>query len=128
MNMDGIFIVTGGMNKNMDNSPINTLQQLMTITMEECGELVQECSKIMRKYETLDLIEEKHRVKLVEELGDVFCMMELMVGHGVTDWIELQNRADVKVEKLKKWSTLIREEYNDLYTHGMSTPGDILHD
>jgi len=109
MNMAGIFIVTGGMNKNMENSPINTLQQLMTITMEECGELVQRCSKIMRKYETLDLIEEEQRVKLVEELGDVFCMMELMVEHGITDWIELQDRADVKLEKLRKWSTLINE-------------------
>ena len=110
MNMAGIFIVTGGMNKNMENSPINTLQQLMCITMEECGELVQRCSKIIRKYETLDLIEEEQRVKLVEEIGDVFCMMELMVGHGVTDWVELHNRADVKREKLKKWSTLIRED------------------
>ena len=91
----------------MDNSPINTLQQLMTITMEECGELTQRCSKIMRKYETLDLIEEEERVKLVEELGDVFCMMELMVDHNITDWIELQERADVKLEKLKKWSTLV---------------------
>ena len=79
----------------------------MTITMEECGELVQRCSKIMRKYETLDLIEEEQRVKLVEELGDVFCMMELMVDHNITDWIELQERADVKLEKLKKWSTLV---------------------
>ena len=91
----------------MENSPINTLQQLMCITMEECGELTQRCSKIMRKYETLDLIEEEQRVKLVEELGDVFCMMELMVEHNITDWIELQNRADVKLEKLKKWSTLV---------------------
>ena len=89
------------------NSPINTLQQLMCITMEECGELTQRCSKIMRKYETLDLIEEEQRVKLVEELGDVFCMMELMVEHNITDWIELQNRADVKLEKLRKWSTLV---------------------
>ena len=105
--MDGIFIVSGGMNKNMENSPINTLQQLMTITMEECGELTQRCSKIMRKYETLDLIEDEQRVKLVEELGDVFCMMELMVEHNITDWIELQARADVKLEKLKKWSTLV---------------------
>ena len=105
--MDGIFIVSGGMNKNMENSPINTLQQLMTITMEECGELTQRCSKIMRKYETLDLIEDEQRVKLVEELGDVFCMMELMVDHNITDWIELQERADVKLEKLKKWSTLV---------------------
>ena len=91
----------------MKNSPINTLQQLMCITMEECGELTQRCSKIMRKYETLDLIEEEQRVKLVEELGDVFCMMELMVEHNITDWIELQERADVKLEKLKKWSTLV---------------------
>jgi NTP pyrophosphatase (non-canonical NTP hydrolase) len=109
MNYGCKYIVDGGMKKNMENSPINTLQQLMTITMEECGELTQRCSKIMRKYETLDLIEEEQRVKLVEELGDVFCMMELMVEHNITDWIELQDRADVKVEKLKKWSTLINE-------------------
>ena len=93
----------------MENSPINTLQQLMTITMEECGELVQRCSNIMRKYSTLSSVEEDQRVKLVEELGDVFCMMELIVEHGVTDWIELQDRADVKLEKLKKWSTLVEK-------------------
>ena len=92
----------------MEESPINTLQQLMTITMEECGELTQRCSKIMRKFETLDLITDEQRVKLVEEMGDVFCMMELMVEHGITDWIELQERADYKVEKLKMWSTLIK--------------------
>ncbi len=80
----------------------------MTITMEECGELTQRCSKIMRKFETLDLITDEQRVKLVEEMGDVFCMMELMVEHGITDWIELQERADYKVEKLKMWSTLIK--------------------
>jgi NTP pyrophosphatase (non-canonical NTP hydrolase) len=103
-----VYIVNGGYNKNMENSPINTLQQLMAITMEECGELTQRCSKIMRKYETLDLIEEEQRVKLVEEIGDVFCMMELMVEHNITDWRELHDRADVKMEKLKKWSTLIK--------------------
>ena len=107
MNYGCKYIVDGGIKKNMENSPINTLQQLMCITMEECGELTQRCSKIMRKYPTLNLIEEAQRVKLVEELGDVFCMMELMVEHNITDWIELQDRADVKLEKLKKWSTLV---------------------
>ena len=105
--MAGKHIVTGGSSKNMEDSPINTLQQLMCITMEECGELTQRCSKIMRKYESLDLIEEDQRVKLVEEIGDVHCMIELMVGHGITDWRELHDRADVKKNKLKKWSTLI---------------------
>lgn len=79
----------------------------MTITMEECGELTQRCSKIMRKYETLDLIEDEQRVKLLEEAGDVFCMLELMSEHGIFDWHEILNRADVKRKKLTKWSTLI---------------------
>jgi len=70
----------------MKNSPINTLQQLMTITMEECGELTQRCSKIMRKYESLDQIQEDQRKKLIEEAGDVYCMLDLMVEHGITDW------------------------------------------
>ena len=91
----------------MDNSPINHLQQLMCITMEECGELTQRCSKIMRKYENIEDIEEEERVKLVEELGDVFCMMELIVEHNLTDWRELQDRADVKLEKLATWSTIV---------------------
>ena len=91
----------------MKDSPINTLQQLMCITMEECGELTQRCSKIMRKYETLDLIEEEQRVKLLEEAGDVFCMLELMSEHGIFDWHEILDRADVKRKKLTKWSTLI---------------------
>ena len=75
--------------------------------MEECGELTQRCSKIMRKYETLDLIEDEQRVKLLEEAGDVFCMLELMSEHGIFDWHEILNRADVKRKKLTKWSTLI---------------------
>ena len=79
----------------------------MTITMEECGELTQRCSKIMRKYETLDLIEDEQRVKLLEEAGDVFCMLELMSENGIFDWHEILNRADVKRKKLTKWSTLI---------------------
>jgi hypothetical protein len=36
-------------------------------------------------------------------------MIELMVGHGITDWRELHDRADVKKNKLKKWSTLVND-------------------
>lgn len=93
----------------MENSPINTLQQLMVITAEECGELTQRCSKIMRKYKTLDLIEEEQRVKLLEELGDVQCMLDLMVQHRVVTQDEIQARSQVKKDKLKKWSTLIKD-------------------
>jgi len=93
----------------LENSPINTLQQLMTITMEECGELTQRCSKIVRKYSTADQIQEDQRVKLLEEAGDVLCMIELMVEHGLLTNKELGVRVNVKRDKLKQWSTLIKD-------------------
>ena len=93
------------------NSPINDIQQLMAITAEECGELTQVCMKIMRKYDTLEGIEgDKYRELLVEEAGDLLCMLELMGEHNLLDWKELYARADVKREKLRKWSTLINDE------------------
>lgn len=93
------------------NSPINDIQQLMAITAEECGELTQVCMKIMRKYDTLEGIEsDKFRELLVEEAGDVLCMLELLSEHNLLDWRELYDRADVKREKLRKWSTLINDE------------------
>jgi len=100
------------------NSPINTLQQLMTITMEECGELTQRCSKIMRKYENINDIEEDQRIKLMEELGDVQCMIELMIDHGVVKHKEISDRSQVKKDKLKKWSTLVDTEDLLRYTEG----------
>lgn len=88
-------------------SPINKLQQLMTITMEECGELTQQCSKIIRKYKDFEDIEDKQREKLLEELGDVYCMIDLMCEHGVVDWKHIYARSSAKKDKLKIWSELI---------------------
>lgn len=92
-------------------TPINNFQQLMAITAEECGELTQVCMKIMRKYDSLDKTgEDKYIDLLVEEAGDVLCMLELMSEHGLFDWQQIYDRADVKRNKLKTWSTLINEE------------------
>jgi NTP pyrophosphatase (non-canonical NTP hydrolase) len=92
----------------MKNSPINTLQQLMCITMEECGELTQRCSKMMRKFSTIEESTEEQRLKLLEEAGDVLCMIELMVEHGLLTDDELRVRINYKRNKLKTWSTLIK--------------------
>jgi hypothetical protein len=108
MNTVGKHTVNGGIVKNMEDSPINTLQQLMCITMEECGELTQRCSKMMRKFETIDEATEEQRIKLLEEAGDVLCMIELMVEHGLLTNEELGVRVNYKRNKLEKWSTLIK--------------------
>ena len=90
------------------NSPINTAQQLMVIAAEECGELTQVCMKMMRRYDTIqDMFYSSKRQDLVEEAGDVLCMLELMIEFGLFDWDELHRRSDHKKEKLKTWSDLI---------------------
>ena len=89
-------------------SPINDGQQLMAITAEECGELVQVCMKLVRKNATLEemMQDQKFREKLVEEVGDVACMIGLLAEHGLISYEELEARANVKLKKLKQWSTI----------------------
>jgi|TARA_R110002126_G_scaffold211697_1_gene358196 hypothetical protein len=89
-------------------SPINVFQQLMAISAEECAELTQVCMKVVRKYDNLeDMSADKYRALLVEEAGDVLCMIELMVEHGLLTNEELGARVNVKRDKLKIWSNLV---------------------
>ena len=86
---------------------MNKLQELMIITMEECGELTQSCSKIIRKFEDFEDIEGDRLANLIEEAGDVACMIELMVELGCITEEDIRNRIELKREKLKKWSKLV---------------------
>ena len=67
----------------------DALLQLMVITMEECGELVQACSKAIRK--------DNHRDNqlLKEEIGDVYAMIQLLVKFDIVSWDELDERVKV---------------------------------
>ena len=80
-------------------------EELMVITMEECGELIQACSKAIRRGEMFKNSDSE--VTFKEECGDVFCMLELLVENGFVTWQEIANRSEVKRNKLKKWSKLI---------------------
>ena len=80
----------------------------MVLTMEECGELTQRCSKIIRKFDTLDEITEDQRIKLLEEVGDVQCLINLMISCGLLTKQEIDVRIRTKHDKLEKWSKLIK--------------------
>ena len=78
----------------------NKLQELLTITMEECGELIQACSKAIR-------CDDFHNnQKLIEEIGDVQCMIDLIHEYDLVSLDEINSRVGVKKQKLKKWSKL----------------------
>jgi len=72
----------------------------MVITMEECGELIQECSKAIR-------MKDYDREELKEELSDVMCMLEIIIEYGIITRQELSNGANLKKMKLLKWSKLL---------------------
>ena len=78
--------------------------QLFVITMEECGELIQSCSKILRN------TNDKNLKNLQAEAGDVLCMIELLVQAGYLDNKKLTKRIKLKKDKLSRWSDLIEED------------------
>ena len=84
----------------------NKLQELLTITMEECGELIQVCSKAIRCDDYHD------NQKLLEEIGDVQCMIDLIKEYGLVSSDEVNSRIGVKKLKLKKWSRLYETRLN----------------
>ena len=86
---------------NKINKKLDYNTELMLITMEECGELVEACSKAVRCEDyTID--------RLTEEAGDVLCMIDLMKKNGILNERELNNRIQTKRMKLMKWSNLIK--------------------
>ena len=76
-------------------------QQLLVLTMEECGELIQACSKALRKQELFEY------QNLKDEIGDVMCMLELMQDWDVVSYTEIEERVSTKRAKLARWSELI---------------------
>ena len=91
-------------NKATDNE-----QEILNILSEECAEVIQAISKILRfGWGSChpDTPEITNRIHLTEELGDLYCMMNLLsqkrsVVHG-----EIINYSMAKLEKLKKYSNI----------------------
>ena len=69
---------------------MNELEELMVVTMEECGELIQACSKAIRRDKYYD------NKKILEEVGDVMCMLELMHEFDLFSWDDVDARVEVK--------------------------------
>jgi NTP pyrophosphatase (non-canonical NTP hydrolase) len=72
--------------------------------MEECAEVSQACSKMLRFNEQIDY------ENLQDEIGDLMCMVELLKEQGIVTDTQIAKRMEVKREKLKKWSSLFNED------------------
>ena len=77
----------------MINKKLNYDTELLVITMEECGEMIEACSKAIRGEDYVN------NERMIEEVGDVLCMIELMKQKGILKERELNNRINIKKRK-----------------------------
>ena len=50
---------------------------------------------------------EKLTMQLLEEIGDVQCMIELILDEELVNWEDVNDQMRKKRKKLKKWSNLL---------------------
>ena len=96
------------MKQNTTQVDTEVVNQLAYVTAEECAELTQVCMKIVR-FGMNDEYKDK-RQWLVEEAGDVYCMLQLMIKNGLVTQEELEQRAKQKTDKLKTYTPIIVKE------------------
>ena len=82
----------------MINKKLEYNTELMVITMEECGELIEACSKAIR-------CENYKDDRLTEEVGDVLYMIDLIIKQGLVTSEGISDRMEIK-EKTKKMEQL----------------------
>lgn len=89
--------------------------EILDILQEECAELIQIISKCKRF--GIDTIHLKanipNRQRLVEEIGDVICMLELLEEHNLIDPEQVKEAKLAKREKLKVWSSIFKETQDE---------------
>ena len=88
-----------------DMKKLDARQELLVITMEECGELIHACSKALRRGELYENSDSEQKLK--QEVGDVYAMIDLLVEWDVLSWEDIEKQRNIKRKKLKKWSDLI---------------------
>ena len=88
-------------------------REILTITQEECAEVIQVVSKIFRFGLGHEHVSSHRGItnteKLSEEVGDLLAMVDLLIDDGILDVNRLKEHKQNKIEKLKIWSNI----YND---------------
>lgn len=79
--------------------------ELYALLLEECGEVVQVCGKILRHGEASchPVSGERNRDSLHKELGDVMAAVQLLAHHGLLSIPEVRARARDKHQRVGRY-------------------------
>ena len=82
-------------------------KEVLVITQEEAAEVIQEISKVFR-FGIDDRHRDgmTHRERLQTEIGDLLCMIDLMIDHRLVDPTQIEIARQNKIQKLKRYSNI----------------------
>jgi NTP pyrophosphatase (non-canonical NTP hydrolase) len=85
-------------------------KQILLICQEECAEVTQAISKVFRFGIDGEYNGRTNYQRLTEEVGDLLCMIGLMMETNIVDENAVERAATQKRNKLHEWSTVFNEE------------------
>lgn len=98
------------MNKFMKMKEINEVnREILLITQEECAEVTQAISKVFRFGMEDSYNNETNREHLEEEIGDLMCMIDLLIDSGLVSESAVMAAKAEKMNKLQTWTNIFKE-------------------
>jgi len=85
-------------------------KEIMLIAQEECAEVTQAISKCFRFGFDSEYEAKTNRKRLTEELGDLLCMIELMMQLKIVNESAVYRASLEKRNKLERWSNIFEKE------------------
>jgi len=84
-------------------------KEILLITQEECAEVTQAISKVFRFGMEDSYKGQTNREHLEEEVGDLMCMIDLLIDSGMLDEATVMAAKNEKMNKLMTWSSIFKE-------------------
>jgi NTP pyrophosphatase (non-canonical NTP hydrolase) len=84
-------------------------KEILLITQEECAEVTQAISKVFRFGFDSEHKGVKNREHLEEEIGDLMCMIDLLIDNGIVSESAVLTAKNEKLNKLMTWSGIFKE-------------------
>lgn len=85
-------------------------KQILLICQEECAEVTQAISKVFRFGFDSEYDGRTNHQRLTEEVGDLLCMIHLMIEKGIIDDMQTHKASWNKRTKLEKWSDIFNDK------------------
>ena len=93
----------------------NKEKEILLIAQEECAEVTQAISKCFRFGFDSEYDGKTNHQRLTEEVGDLLCMINLMIEKRIIPEMGTYNASITKRMKLKKWSSIFDDEKDEVH-------------